>query len=74
MSRPHILFRFHKAFDVCAQNLELLRKLNPNTPIHGLYGGAGGVEALPPDFRERFDSLFALPFEDPQNNTRDTMK
>ncbi|MGE0109610.1 MAG: hypothetical protein AB7S81_07620 [Bdellovibrionales bacterium] len=53
---------------MCTQNLELLRKLNPNTPIHGLYGGAGGVEALPPDFRERFDSLFALPFEDPQYN------
>ena len=64
----HILFRFHKAFDVCAQNLKLLRKLNPSTPIHGMYGGSGGLESLPQDLTSLMDSVWAIPLEDPYNN------
>jgi len=68
MPKPHILFRFHKSFDVCKQNIRLLRSMNPGTPIHGLYGGFGGLQSLPPDLTQLLDSLFALPFEDPQYN------
>lgn len=65
---PHILFRFHKNVDVCAQNIALLRAMNPGLPIHGLYGGFGGLQALPEDFAALFDTLYALPFEDPAYN------
>ncbi len=34
-----ILFWFYKDLEVCQNRLELLRKINPNTPIYGLYGG-----------------------------------
>lgn len=64
MSQPHILFRFHKSFDVCKQKLELLRRMNPDMPIHGMYGGVGGVEAVPDFCKDLLDTLYALPFED----------
>jgi hypothetical protein len=45
-----ILFWFYKDFDLCRERLLLLRRLNPETPIYGLYGGpleaSGGAEAL----------------------------
>ena len=68
MPRPHILFRFHKNFRVCRQNLQLLRRLNPGVPIHGLYGGVGGVKSVPASVARLLDTLYALPFEDPQYN------
>ncbi len=34
-----ILFRFHAEFGLCAERLKLLRTLNPETPIHCMYGG-----------------------------------
>lgn len=65
MGKPAILFRFHKSFDVCAQNLDIIRKLNPGVPIHGLYGGFGGNKTVPKFLKERLDSLFAVPLDDP---------
>lgn len=34
-----ILFRFHNRPRICKNRLQILKKLNPNTPIYGLYGG-----------------------------------
>jgi hypothetical protein len=68
MPRPQILFRFHKNFPVCRQNLRLLRVLNPGVAIHGLYGGGGGEQAVQSSLRRLLDTLYALPFEDPQYN------
>jgi len=34
-----IIFRFHKHPKICENRVELLKKLNPNMPIHGIYGG-----------------------------------
>ncbi len=34
-----ILFWFYKEFDLCVERVGLLRRLNPDTPIYGLYGG-----------------------------------
>ena len=39
--RLAILFWFYKDFDLCAERLDLLRRLNPETTIYGLYGGDG---------------------------------
>jgi len=63
-----ILFRFHKEPDVCGQNLALLRKMNPDVQIHGMYGGFGGVASLPKELCAMMDSVWALPFEDPLYN------
>ena len=41
-----ILFWFYKDFQLCAERVALLRRLNPKTPIYGLYGGP------PPDLNE----------------------
>lgn len=68
MPQPAILFRFHKAFDVCLQNVRHLRRLNPGVPIHGLYGGAGACKAVPTELAEALDSLYFLPFEDAAYN------
>jgi len=64
----HILFRFHKDFDVCAQSLHLLRRMNPGMPIHGMYGGFGGLESLPAELTTMMDTVWAIPFEDPAYN------
>lgn len=37
--RLAILFWFYQDLDLCAERIELLRRLNPDTPIYGLYGG-----------------------------------
>lgn len=63
-----IHFRFHKEFDVCLQNLNLLRRMNPDVPIHGMYGGFGGVQSLPQELIAKCDTMWALPFEDPLYN------
>jgi hypothetical protein len=34
-----ILFQFHGEFDLCAERVKLLRALNPDVPVYGLYGG-----------------------------------
>lgn len=39
MAKAIILFRFHTAFEVCRERIELLRKYNIDIPIYGLYGG-----------------------------------
>lgn len=65
MIKPHILFRFHNHFDICEQNLRLLRLMNPDVPIHGMYGG---VEAVPEACAALLDTLYALPFEDKHYN------
>lgn len=35
-----ILFWFYKDLDLCVERVRLLRSLNPDTPIYGLYGGS----------------------------------
>jgi hypothetical protein len=34
-----ILFRFYAEFELCAERLKLLRTLNPDVPIYGMFGG-----------------------------------
>ncbi|MFH1405212.1 MAG: hypothetical protein ABIH21_03905 [Patescibacteria group bacterium] len=58
-----ILFRFHKEPKVCANRLELLRKLNPNTHIVGFYGGLKCDEKKFKDLK--FDSYYSIPIDDP---------
>jgi hypothetical protein len=46
-----ILFRFHEEFALCAERVKLLRALNPDLPVHGIYGGpprdeAAAIQAL----------------------------
>lgn len=41
-----IVFRFHKAPLVCQSRLALLRELNPDVPIVGLFGGRRGVKRV----------------------------
>jgi hypothetical protein len=40
--RPIILFRFDRDPLVCRSRVALLRRLNPDVQIHGLYGGESG--------------------------------
>lgn len=53
-----ILFWFYKDVPLCAERLDALRALNPDTPIYGLYGGtvedAAAARALGP----MFDDLY----------------
>ncbi len=60
-----VLFRFHRAFDVCAQHLRLLRALNPGLAIYGLYGGTGAVAD---DVLALLDGCTTLPYDDPYYN------
>jgi hypothetical protein len=38
-----VLFRFDRAPLTCRSHIALLRQLNPDVPVHGLYGGPPGV-------------------------------
>jgi hypothetical protein len=38
-----VVFRFHRDPLVGRARVRLLRRLNPGVPVHGLFGGAGGV-------------------------------
>jgi len=58
-----ILFRYHKEFEVCEQNIRLLRRLNPECPIIGLFGGEAN-NAPPLSLTELLDDNYVLPFED----------
>lgn len=60
----HILFRFHRAYDVCLQNLIALKKLNPGCKIHGMYGGNDTLKSLPKELVREFTSLWRIPFDD----------
>lgn len=59
-----ILFRFHRAYDVCVQTLTLLRKMNPETPIHGLYGGNDPLGSIPVGLTKLMDSIWEMPLDD----------
>jgi len=39
MSKTIAIFRYHKYVEVCANHLDLFRKINPDIEIHGIYGG-----------------------------------
>jgi hypothetical protein len=54
-----ILFRYHTRPAICANRIALLRKLNPHTPIYGMYGGP---QVQPPTLP--FDHNYKMPFED----------
>jgi hypothetical protein len=57
-----ILFWFYKEFDTCAERLDLLRRLNPETPIYGLYGGAlEAADAVRARLGDRLDDFYAFP-------------
>lgn len=60
-----ILFRCHRAYDVCIQALAQLRKLNPHIPIHGLYGGDDALTAIPHSLTDMLVSNWLMPLDDP---------
>jgi hypothetical protein len=60
-----ILFRFHEEFDLCKERVKLLRALNPDVPIHGIFGGprlesAAAVKAL----GSLLDGFYTIPVSD----------
>jgi hypothetical protein len=59
-----ILFRYHNQFELCKERIELFRRLNPNTEIHGIYGGdkAGlkSTDALPLDSNFRLREKLSI--------------
>lgn len=58
-----ILFRYHDYFDICIENIKLLKKLNPNCEILGLYGG--DLDNLPSKkLLNLFDYNYNIPLED----------
>ena len=69
-ARPRLaaLFWFYKAFDLCRERVELLRRFNPGLLVYGLYGGdpADG-EAARAALGDRLDDLFL--YEGPQDAT-----
>ncbi|CAM5276389.1 hypothetical protein [Streptomyces griseorubiginosus] len=38
-----VVFRFHRDPLVCRTRVDLIRRLNPGVPVHGLFGGPGGA-------------------------------
>jgi hypothetical protein len=57
-----ILFWFYKEFDTCAERLDILRRLNPDTPIYGLYGGAPeAADAVRARLGDWLDDFYAFP-------------
>jgi len=62
--KARVLFRFHRAFDVCVQNLKILRALNPSIAIDGMYGGDGGIESVPAEAMSLLDTCWAIPLDD----------
>jgi hypothetical protein len=51
-----IVFRYHRNGELCRNRLELLRRLNPATPIHGIFGGEPSEFA---DFTSELGPLLA---------------
>ena len=43
----------------------MLRALNPGILIDGMYGGLGGIESLPGSLIALFDTVWAIPIDDP---------
>lgn len=60
-----ILFRFHKEYSICIQNLSLIRTLNPQIKIDGLYGGEDHIDTIPHELKSLFDTLWVIPLDDP---------
>lgn len=55
-----ILFWFYKDIDICINRLELLKKYNPQTPIHGLFGGkTNEIELFNTRLHKQLDSFTA---------------
>jgi hypothetical protein len=56
-----ILFWFYKDLELCGERVRLLRRLNPRTPIYGLYGGSpepvDGLAAI----QAELDDLYVFP-------------
>lgn len=57
-----ILFRYHDHLDVCANRIALLRRVNPDCPIYGLYGGQEPAHPL----NLLLDDDYVAPFEKAQ--------
>lgn len=56
-----ILFFFYQDAEVCEDRLQLLRKLNPDTPLFGLYGGSAGERAgMTARLAPRLDDLYVF--------------
>jgi len=60
MNNSILLFRFHKEFEVCLNRIKLLRELNPDLPVHGLYGGPAENMAEARGLLEPFLSSFEM--------------
>ena len=65
--RRLIVFRFDRDPIVCRSRIMLLRRLNPGVPIHGLFGGRGGLRRASarlagPRFLH-LDGLYVSPWE-----------
>lgn len=61
-----VLFFFYKDIEVCEDRLSLLRKLNPDISIFGLYGGPlDNLAEMPGQLAHHFDDLYV--FEAPQD-------
>lgn len=59
------LFRFHKSYDICLQTLRLMKKMNPDLAIYGLYGGNDDLEAIPYQLSSLMESIWKIPLDDP---------
>ena len=64
MTSSLILFRYHAHYDVCLQNIAAMRRLNPDIPIHGLYGGTDALDNIPTALTNQFASNWIIPFDD----------
>lgn len=60
-----VLFRFHKNYDVCLQNISLIKSINPEIKVDGLFGGEGCIKDIPDDLKSSFDTLWVIPLDDP---------
>lgn len=61
-----VIFRYHKDFDVCIQNLKNLRRMNPDVPIDGLYGGdIAAFKDIPLELTNLLTTNWCIPVDDP---------
>jgi len=60
-----ILFRFHTHFDSCRERLKLIRSLNTDVPIYGLYGGPRvGLSDAQRQLNGLLDHIALIPTDD----------
>ncbi|MCG8699623.1 MAG: hypothetical protein MI922_16330 [Bacteroidales bacterium] len=55
-----ILFRYHKDFELIKQRVKLIRLINPEVSVHGLYGGEINADGLSELENDCLDSNYTL--------------